>query len=98
MRTHKSTQQIPLSPRLKAIKDRNRRRNDSFVLVLVQQLEQSRANAGRHSQNNSLRYAVDGVSLSVVSGVEQVIGCLLKLKRKGKVFRLMKTSRRKLSF
>lgn len=49
--------------------------------VVVDQLEQTGSDGGRHAQDDPLRDAVDRVRLAVVSRVEQVVGRFLKLKR-----------------
>lgn len=64
---------------LESIEERHRGRDDPLVLVFVQQLEEPRADGGRHAEDDSLGDSVDRVGLTVIRRVEQVIRRLLEL-------------------
>jgi hypothetical protein len=47
--------------------------------MFVQELEESGADGRWHSQDDSFRDAVDGIGLTIVSGVEEMIGGFFEL-------------------
>lgn len=50
--------------------------------MIVNQFEYAGADRCGHSQNNSFRYSVDGISLTIISCIEQMVGRFLKLYEK----------------
>jgi hypothetical protein len=52
--------------------------------MIVKKLESASAQLNRVAHDDTFRHAFDGIFLSIVGGVEEMVGCALKLKKKKK--------------